>query len=140
MEKYDQKLFFHPISMNKYIFEKISNFFLSNFQLLTPFPPQKEPTIRFFEHTFQTILRRKKKNKGIFFRKSWKNMTKIVFFVRFQWKFFLWINVRKIFKIFLSIFFFYGKGSFNPSHPVLVLHPWTLHDFGLRTLVGTGSR
>ena len=27
----------------------------------TPPPPQKEPTVSFYEHTFQTIIRRKKK-------------------------------------------------------------------------------
>ena len=33
----------------------------------TPLPPQKEPNIRSIEHTFQKIVRRKKKYKGNFF-------------------------------------------------------------------------
>ena len=37
--------------------------------------------------------------------------------------------------------FFYGRGAWAPrTQPPPGLRPWTLYGFGLRTLVGTGSR
>ena len=80
--------------------------------LNTPSPLQKEPMVRFFYHTFQTILRRKKINFffviNLFFRNIFFQISKIFFEHTFQTilrriffykNFFL--NVRKCCQFFL---------------------------------------
>ena len=110
-------------------------------------PPQKEPMVRYFFHTFQTILRRKTK---FVKKKKWKNIRKIfeknyfrkkifsyflensemsfwayfsddiqtIFFLR---KILFWKNDRKFFEFyFCKILFFYGIE--DPSRNGLALN------------------
>ena len=65
---------------------KLAGLFLDN-DTQTPTPPQKEPTIRFFEHTLQTILRRKKIIKEFLFLMLNRNKkVQNFFFIRFRRK------------------------------------------------------
>ena len=105
-----------------------------------------------------------KKMLEIFFKNRGKIWPKYIFFVRFQLKLFGYEsddfkkkkyvtfekkknfrlkNVRKSFENNCCPIFFYNiflwTGSFAPPYLPPGLRPWIPHDFGLRTLVGTGS-
>ena len=120
--------------------------------LQTPLP-QKEPMVRFFYYTFQTILRRKKNvceekkyilnfsKKNVillhfFFQNIFFQISKIFFEHTFQTIlrriFFIRIFFFKCYKILSTFFLWQGV-------PPGLCHQ-TPHAFGLRTLVGTGQR